>query len=468
MKYIYITFDGLALPLAYKLKQEGCDVTVGVVDDIREYVMEEEVGRAKESEEEKNKRKSQFRGMLELQDANRVVDWMKNIKNPGEYFVLFDENNMYRWADKIRDLGFEGMFPTKQDYLFEVDRDMAKKFVKENYKLYTPEVVEFDTIESGLKFLETTDKFWVLKGKHDSAKTFVPDVNDLNLAKGQITEMLKNFPDKYERLGYILEELIPTIVEFCPEKHYYNGVAISTNLGLENKSFGSGNISVQTGCAEDIAFPTDMEDRINKIAFPPVVDEMARQHKGFFIWDASILVNRRDGKMYFGEFCSNRMGYNASFTQLAQVGSLNDFYEKLVKKQNPFTLGTVAVSVRVFNMNTDEDTHEVSSKITVDYKPEIEKDLWLWDVRKNSRGRLVTVGTDWNLAIITGSGKSIDEAVNRLYKNVDGLAFVGAYYRSKDDFVSLDYPTSILNRLNYGLERGLYKLPFDVMVGEIE
>ena len=80
----------------------------------------------------------------------------------------------------------------------------------------------------------------------------------------------------------------------------------------------------------------------------------------------------------------------------------------------------------------------------------------------------MTVGSDWNLAVITGSGKSIDEAVGKMYRNVDGFAFVGAYYRSKDDYLSLDYPTSIINRLNYGLERGLYRLPFNVKVGEIQ
>jgi hypothetical protein len=128
----------------------------------------------------------------------------------------------------------------------------------------------------------------------------------------------------------------------------------------------------------------------------------------------------------------------------------------------------VGTSLRLFNMNRDEDTEQISENITVDYKPEIEKDLWLWDVKRNGNKKILTVGADWNLAIITGAGKSINEAVNKLYKNVDGFSFVGSYYRSEDDYISQDYPTSILNRLNYGLERGLYRLPFDVRVGAIE
>jgi hypothetical protein len=469
MKYIFITYSGLSLPIAYKLQQEGNDVLVGQIDDIKDYVMEEEAKKASEKDTSRERRMKLFKNMVKMVPADRVVEILKSAKNLNEYFIFFEENNLYRWADKVRDLDVKGNFPTKEDYLFEIDRDHAKEFVRQYYqKLYTPEVKEFNRVSDAIDFLRETNDIWVLKGKHDHAKTFVPTMNDISLAKGQVIEMLNNFPYEYERLGFILELFIPSIIELTPEKIYYDGVPLATTMNFENKSFGSGNISIQTGCAEDLIFPTYMEDRINKICFPPIVDEMAKQHKGLFIWDASILINKRDGKMYFGEFCSNRPGYNSFFTELAQSGSVTQFFEKVVRKESPFTLGTVATSVRIFNLNRDTATEQVAANMAIDYRPEIEKDLWLWDVRKNHRGKLVTVGADWNLAVITGAGKSIDEAVGRMYRNVDGFAFVGAYYRSKDDYLSLDYPSSIINRLNYGLERGLYRLPFAVKVGEIQ
>lgn len=468
MKYIFITFSGLGLPIAYKLIQEGYDVTVGVVEEKSEYCMEEEIETAKESEFEKKRRLTLYQNMLPIQNANKVVEWARKLENPQEYFVFFDENNLYRWADKFRDLPFEGTFPTKEDYLFEVDRDMAKKFVKQHYsKLYTPEVKEFSKVKDAIPFLESTSELWVLKGKDDGAKTFVPDIHDPQFANQQVMEMLRNYPDKYEHMGFILEILIPTIVELTPEKFYYNGVPLGTSIDFENKSFGSGNLSVQTGCAEDLVFPTYMDDRINQIAFPPIVDEMAKQHKGLFIWDASILINRKDGKMYFGEFCSNRFGYNSSFTEIAQAKSINEFFEKIVKGENPYTIGTVGASVRIFNMNRNPETEQIAENMALNFLPEIEKDLWLWDVKKKNDDQLLTVGSDWNLAIMTGAGHSIDEAIDKLYKNIDGLAFVGGYFRSKDDYLSLDYPTSIINRLNYGMERGLYRIPFKVKVGQI-
>jgi hypothetical protein len=469
MKYIFITYSGLSLPVAYKLQQEGNDVVVGQIEDIKDYVMEEEVKKAAESDVNRERRMKLYKNMVKMQPAQQVIDTLRAAKNPQDYFVFFEENNLYRWADKVRDLNVHGNFPTKEDYLFEIDREYAKEFVRKYYqRLHTPEVKEFAKAADAIAFLKESNEIWVLKGKHDHAKTYVPTTSDIALARGQVIEMLNNFPNEYERLGFILELFIPGIIEMTPEKIYYDGIPLVTTMNFENKSFGSGNISIQTGCAEDLIFRTEMEDKINKICFPTIIDEMARQHKGLFIWDASILINRRDGKMYFGEFCSNRPGYNSLFTELALAGNVTNFFEKIVRTEAPFMLGTVATSVRIFNLNRDEESEQVSADMSVDYRPEIEKDLWLWDVRKNQRGRFVTVGSDWNLAIITGAGKSIDEAVRRMYRNVDGFAFVGAYYRSKDDFLSLDYPTSIINRLNYGLEHGLYRLPFDVKVGEIQ
>ena len=64
-------------------------------------------------------------------------------------------------------------------------------------------------------------------------------------------------------------------------------------------------------------FKTKLSDEINRIAFPPKVYEMAKAHPGMFIWDASLLIDARTRKIYFGEFCPNRWGYDSFFTEIA-------------------------------------------------------------------------------------------------------------------------------------------------------
>ncbi len=467
MKYFVFTYDGHGLPIAQHLQQEGKDVIVGQVHDKKDIISPIENDSAVEEPQEKEQRLSLFNGIIDKKPAHELIEKMKTIKDPENYFVFFDFNNLFKFSEQIKDLGFHGNFPTEKDHLFELDRDQSKEFVRKHYARFNiGEKREFKKIAEAIHFLEQTEDIWVLKGLDDNAGSVVPDVEDSRLAAGQLIEALYHNRDVYESVGFILELLIPNIIELTPEKLYYDGEPIAVTLDIENKPIGSGNISIQTGCAADLVFPIDMEDRISKIAFPPIIDEMAKAHKGLFIWDASLLINKRDGKIYFGEFCSNRPGYNAFFTELAQATSVSDFFENLAQKKNPFKLGTVAASVRIFNMNRNPQTDTIVSGIKIDYNPGIEKDLWLWDaVRKGKK--VVDVGYDWNLAVITGSGKSIDDAIQKLYKNVDNFSFVGGYYRPKFDYLSLEYPTSIINRLNYGVERTWYKLPFAVKVGNI-
>ncbi|PYL10892.1 MAG: hypothetical protein DMF48_09740 [Verrucomicrobia bacterium] len=154
---------------------------------------------------------------------------------------------------------------------------------------------------------------------------------------------------------------------------------------FENKPFGSGNISIQTGCSQNLLFPIGMSDKINAIAFPPVVDTMAKQHKGLFYWDASLLIDKRTGKIYFGEFCSNRPGYNSLLTELAQCSSVHHYFSSVVRKQNPFKVGTVATSVLLLNPATDEETGRTPEGTRIDYKPDIEKNLWIQSMRQSIR-----------------------------------------------------------------------------------
>ncbi|HSA83740.1 MAG TPA: hypothetical protein VLF20_02535 [Patescibacteria group bacterium] len=466
MKYIVFTFDGSGTPVAQHLHMEGQEVILAQVEHMKSLAAEGD-DEYTEDRKDKEMRLSVFDGVVKKRPAEELLKEMKTYKNPQDYFVYFDTNSLYALAEQIKDLGFHGNFPTREDYQYEVDRDKAKEFVKKHYsKLNIARKKEFTSVAEAKKFLSDTDEVWVLKGNSDETTAFVPDVDDPLLAARQIVEVLEKDGDSYASEGFILELLIPSVMEITPEKLYYDGVPIAVSIDIENKPLGSGNISIQTGCAADLVFPIPDTERIAQIAFPPIIDELAKQHKGLFYWDASILINKRDGKMYFGEFCPNRPGYNASFTEFAQCGSVHEFFEKVVEKKNPFTLGTVASSIRIFNLHRDSDTQQTLGGLTVDFAPEVEKDVWLWDVRKKGK-KLVNIGYGDIIAVITGSGDSVEEAVNRMYRNLEKFSFLGAYYRPKADYVSLGYPTSILNRLNYGMERGLYQIPFKVKMGDI-
>ncbi|HET9946874.1 MAG TPA: hypothetical protein VFQ63_02315, partial [Patescibacteria group bacterium] len=214
------------------------------------------------------------------------------------------------------------------------------------------------------------------------------------------------------------------------------------------------------GCAGDFVFPIEMGCKIDKLCFPKIVDEIAKQHKGFFIWDASLLIDPQTHDIYFGEFCPNRPGYNSFFTELAQAQSVHEFFESIVAGKNPFTKGLIGTSLMLFNVLRDPED-KLLADASIDIAPSVEKHVWPYDVYKKSpKDSVRTVGWDLHLSPITATGKTIKEAVDNLYKHVEGFAMTRVYYRPKFDYVSKEYSSSILNRLEYCLKQKLFEVDF--------
>jgi hypothetical protein len=459
LKYAVFTFDGYGLPIAWQLQQEGFDVVVAQVEDQTDVLSSLEENVDSEGHESRQRRLSLYDGMLEKRPACKVIEMLRKAKDAPEWFAFFDLNHLFRFAEEASSLGVHGNFPTGDDFCFEIDRELAKDFVDQHYPLMrVAQKRKFESRASAKGFLEKSEDLWVLKGLEEDARTVVPDVADVDLARGQILDALAQHPAEYESAGFLLELLIPGALELTPSKVYYDGEPVYTAMCIENKQLGAGNVGPMTDCAQDLVFSTEMEDKINKIAFPPIVDEMAKKHRGAFFWDASIYADPRTGKLYFGEFCANRPGYNSVYTEITLAGGASKYFESLVKRKNPHSPNEVGGSVRLFNLHRDDAGQPLTGGV-IAYKPKVDEGLWLTDGRQE-RGRLVSAGYKPDLGVMTGVGHSVSEAAKRAYRSVDEFSFEGAYYRPQFDFLSREYKTSLLNRLEYGLEKGLYRIGF--------
>src|SRR5258708_39420411 len=102
---------------------------------------------------------------------------------------------------------------------------------------------------------------------------------------------------------------------------------------------------------------------------------------------------------------------------------------------NPISQFKFGVSVRSFNMKEVEEQQIVYEN----WKP-----IWLYGAMKKD-DKVVSVGECWDLAVVTGRGQTIEEAVDNAYDNYGGLVFKEKYSRTKEDFLS-DYPTSLIRR----------------------
>ncbi len=459
MKYIVFSYEGEGFPVAWQLHREGNDVTVGMIEDGADTLAHVEKGSGEEDPERKIKRLRLYDGLLKKVPARTLIKEMQKIPDPQNYFVFCEMNLTFKFAEQARDMGFHGNFPTEEDYCFELDRQKAKDFVTQYYtKLKFIETKSFTRVADAKEFIMSSSELWVAKGYDPDSVVIIPETNNPDTFRKQLCTELDKSIVLYERSGFLLERYIKNLIEITPERLYYDGTLLSTTIDIENKQIGSGNISLITGCASDLVFPISNDSKICQIAFPPIVDELAQAHKGLFFWDASLLIDADTDEIYFGEFCPNRPGYNEFLTQLAQMPSITHFFEQITKKQSPHLLGTFGASTRLFNMNRSIDDTCILADLAIQLENEKNRHILLWDVYKKDH-ELVTSGYDINVAIATGTGKTIREAVDHMATNIDQISFGRKYYRPSFDYLSRAYPSAILNRITYALKKNLFTIP---------
>jgi len=450
--YIFITRDFHPLPIADRLMDNGKRVVVGMVQD-------EENPKTPKGKSES--RLSLYDGIFEKQSADDVIEWMATIENKDEWFVMFDYGDLWEYSQKALDMGFtKGVFPTEEGYTLEKDRQAGKDFAKKYYpELKVAEVSEFQKVEDALAFLEENpDKIFVLKSEGSNAETVVPDTPDPELARRQLSGALTTEAAEYERGGFTLEEKIKKPVELTPVMVFWDGVPLFSVVEIENKPLGSGNIGRLTGGCQDLTIQTRLDCELNKIAFPPIIYEMAKKQPGISIFDAGLLFDGND--FYFTEFCANRWGFDGMFAEIAMCGDKNgrlsvvNHFDLIAEGKNPLKW-KFGSAVRMFQTEPNgKEPDMYEGEYTMDWLNEVSERLFFYCIKKmegesEEKKRFVSVGYDKDLGCATGAGNTIDDCVRKVYDAIDGFVMTGVYYRPKFDFLSRAYFTSILNRYDF-------------------
>lgn len=455
MKILWFTFEGIGLHVAKRLQDEGNTVLIGQVETYKELGIDKE-----EDPKDTAMRVSTFNGIIEKKSAKTLLKEASKFEDKDEWSVICDFNNLFAIAEKLKEMGFAGencsgfvFLPTREQYELESNRDKGKGFVKKHYSIQVGEEHSFKTIDEGITFLEKSkgeDKIWVLKANNDDINALVPKTDDPSLAKDAIISALASDRAGYEMQGYILEEKISQPMELTPQAVFYDGDPVFFDLDIENKPLGAGNNGPQTGCSMNLVAQISQYDPICEISFPPIVYDMAIQHKGLFVWDASILIDARTGKQYFGEFCANRWGWDALFTELSMCESVTDYFQSVMNGRNPLRR-PFGASVRMFNPKKDSSKQIIYKSL---------EGIWLYDVWQNGK-KLLPIGYSWDLCVATGAGESIEDATDECYERIEQIEFDCGLIRPKFDFLSQDYPTSITNRYNEGAAKLYMGTPFE-------
>ena len=462
MKYIWFTSDGYGFPVCQKLIEEGNEVIVAQIQD-KDLTLtpDEEKNKAEpEKTEDKKIRLSLFDGILKKHDAVEVLKTMKK-EDSRDWIVLTDSNNSFQFLEQAQKMGYTGLIPLEVDREFEVAREKAKEIVGEHYPdLCVMEHHEFKTIDEGIEFLNDTENIYVLKSLGDSGETIVPQVDDPQIANRLIIDTLKTDKQSYEQNGYMFEQKILDGIELTPQIVFLDGKVVFTDLDIETKKLGGHDKGPNYGCVTNLVIKTDPEDKLNKMAFPKYVYDLAKERKGIFITDAGIIFDQRTKKAYFTEFCFQRFGWDCLPTEMAMCGEekmATTYFDRVMAGKNPLKK-RFGAAVRLFNLGKHED-------LSITWQDKVGPCLYLYDAKK-VEDQYLTIGFGDDLGVVTGPGDTIKEAIEEAYEYAEGVSLKDVYFKSIDDFYSLTYPQAILNRLKWAVEQGL--IPDKGILSEID
>ena len=451
MKYVFFTLGGNLLSIAKRLSDEGNEVLVGMLRSDSQ--MEIPGVKDKETSQEKIRRMSLYDGMIDKHSVESVFRELGKVRNrdKGDYFFFFDYNDLYNISERALKMGFtQGLFPTKFYYLMEKERSRAKSFVKANYpSISVADSFSFKIIQEGIDFIgDTEDKVYVLKSNGNAGGTVVPKTEDTKLAKEILIDTLKKHKREYEDGGFMFEEKIPNCLEVTPILAFYEGVPVYSVVEFESKQFGAGDIGLQKGGNISLNVRTKLDCKLNQMAFPQIIHELAENHPGLALYDIGLLYNGED--FYFTEFCAMRYGWDGVFSEMVMRDTdrffVSSYFEDLVAGRNPLRY-KYGVSIRMFSLcGGTEKTVEPPDGTPIYWDKETENNLFLYRVKKLGH-QIVSIGGLDLLAVATGAEDTLEAAVKKAYRVVSGFVFDNLYYRPEFDFMSKAYKSAIRNRL---------------------
>jgi hypothetical protein len=166
------------------------------------------------------------------------------------------------------------------------------------------------------------------------------------------------------------------------------------------------------------------------------------REREFTIWDMSVYWSPSRQQFFFGEFCSNRPGYDCVFAEIASEGGVESWVEKITSSKNFGQEKPFGTTLRILNKQRIDPKKGWQELILGDVD---NPNVFLWDVRRE-KGKIYTVGYDSNAYVVSGSGQTVKESINDLYKNDERVVFDSGYSLEKHDWFDTSYPENILNR----------------------
>ncbi len=327
--------------------------------------------------------------------------------------------------------------PSEKGALLEGSKDFSKEFMQ-RHKIPTAKYKTFntETLEIGLKYLESVTPPFVLKADGPAAGKGVLILDNLDDAKIELISMLKN--NKFGSSGHrvVVEEFLDGIELSCFVLTDGKTYKILPNA-KDYKRIGEGDTGLNTGGMGSISpvsfaseeFLKKVEDRI----IIPTVKGLQKEnlpYKGF-IFIGLIMV---DNDPYVIEY-NVRMGDPETQVVLPRIKS--DFLELMARTANQ--------TLNNFNLQIHEDTYANIVMVAGGYPESYEKGNPITGIPKdNETSKIFHAGTKevdnkfftngGRVLSVVSKGSDFKQALSKSYEIAEKIDFKDKNYRKDIGF----------------------------------
>lgn len=410
MKVLFVSGELIAGDLAYRLKKEGCDVSLYIDDDSRADCLDNIV-----------KKNSNWK---------KELDWVGK-----DGLIVFDDVGYGKMQDDLRKKGYLVVGGCEKGDELELNRSYAQK-IFEACGMNFLETINFNSIESAIKYIEDNPKAFVVKqNNHMSSFCFIGEDKDGK----DVISLLRSY-DNYCKKGFTISLQERVYGVEVGVARYFNGSdwVGPVEVNIEHKGFMNGNIGPLTAEMGTLMWYEEGENKLFKETLGKLRDYLIEiDYRG----DIDINCIVYESKLFPLE-ATMRFGSPAiHLHDEIHLSPWKDFLMAIAKGDSfdlKYKRGySIVVSIVIppfpFRIN---DFNDYQRGVNILFKEELTEEEWEQihyeevSLRKENSKELYIAGNNGYILYVTGSGETIEEARKSVYDLINKLIIPKMMYRT--------------------------------------
>jgi phosphoribosylamine--glycine ligase len=403
MNILIVSTYGESAPLAYRFKTEGHKVIMWIKDEHLKTVMD---------------------GII-----NKTDDWHSELETSD--LIIFDDTGFGKEAEKLTEQGYSVIGGNEYTDKIELDRAFGQQEM-EAIGLEILPTEKFSNIEKAKEYIFKNPGRYVIKpdgkGGDDKALTYVGKDENGDDIISQLDHYEKQYAKKISsiEIQQYIEGVEVAVSAFFNGKNFVEPVEIS----FEHKKLMNNDIGPNTGEMGTTMFWTDFNNKLFQEILYPIWDRIQGYH-GYI--DINCIMS--DDKVYPLEYTC-RFGYPT--IQLKMETIENDLGEWLYGLANGATeplkvhsdySACVVIATPPFPYEDKKSFEKYSEDSLIIIENEDKSGYWPSEVKEEDGEWLIAGMTGYPL-VVTGSGSSMEEAIEMAYDRVSKVIISNMMYRT--------------------------------------